>query len=82
MTSLQLTTDQFHLRPVMVWFHQGSYAFDSGNEANYGPGYLMDVDVVLVTLNYRLDVFGECLKAPSPRGGASADAVALLMQAS
>jgi len=39
-----------------VFIHGG--AFGAGSSYEYGPSYLMQQDVVLVTLNYRLGVFG------------------------
>lgn len=53
---------QFHLpvdlMPVMVWFHGGGYV--RGGSSQFGPQFLMREghDVVLVTVNYRLGVFG------------------------
>ena len=44
--------------PVMVFIHGGSYVRGSGDDRFYGPDYLMDEDIVLVTINYRLGVFG------------------------
>ncbi len=51
-------------RPVMVWIHGGGWSVGSGNGQTdlYGPGYLMDRDIVLVTVNYRLGPLG---KSPS-----------------
>ena len=48
------------LKPVMVWIHGGAFVTGSGNGESdfFGPGYIMDRDVVMVTLNYRLGVFG------------------------
>jgi len=48
------------LKPVMVWIHGGGFISGSGNgESNlYGPNYIMDRDVVLVTINYRLGALG------------------------
>jgi len=43
-------------RPVVVWIHGGS--FIRGSAAEYDPDYLLDQDVVLVTLQYRLGMFG------------------------
>ncbi|XP_037092210.1 esterase E4-like [Pollicipes pollicipes] len=43
---------------VMVWIHGGAFLFGSGNPDQYGPGYFMDENVVLVTLNYRLGALG------------------------
>ncbi|CAG7815080.1 unnamed protein product [Allacma fusca] len=42
--------------PVIVWIHGGFYNFGSGGE--YGPAYLLEKNVVLVTINYRLGVLG------------------------
>lgn len=43
-------------KPVIVFIHGG--AFESGSAIEHGPEYLMERDVVLVTVNYRLGVFG------------------------
>ena len=45
-------------RPVMVWIHGGGFIIGSGDAAWYGPDYIVQKDVVLVTLNYRLGVLG------------------------
>ncbi|WP_216216799.1 carboxylesterase/lipase family protein [Amycolatopsis aidingensis] len=42
--------------PVMVWIHGGG--FTQGNGSMYGGAALARRDVVLVTINYRLGVFG------------------------
>ena len=42
----------------MVFIHGGMFISGSGDDHYYGPSYLMDEDIVLVTLNYRLGVFG------------------------
>jgi len=44
--------------PVMVFFHGGGYFAGSGSPGIYGPEYLMDHGVILVTVNYRLGPFG------------------------
>ncbi|GLG95970.1 Carboxylic ester hydrolase [Gryllus bimaculatus] len=46
------------LKPVMVWIHGGGFTHGSGNPDIYGPDYLVDRDVVLVTINYRVGVLG------------------------
>ncbi|KAF2893773.1 hypothetical protein ILUMI_12402 [Ignelater luminosus] len=46
------------LLPVMVFIHQGGFFGGTGNSDYLGPHYFMDKDVVLVTFNYRLAVFG------------------------
>ncbi|XP_063621703.1 esterase FE4-like, partial [Cydia splendana] len=54
---LNVFTKSLHCRtPVMVYIHGGSYISGSGNE--FGPKFLVKQDVVLVTLNYRLEVLG------------------------
>ena len=46
--------------PVMVWIHGGGWSLGSGNFETdvYGPHYILDRDVVLVTINYRLGPMG------------------------
>lgn len=44
--------------PVMVFIHGGGFMFGDGNAVSYGPHYLVQHDVVLVTINYRLEVLG------------------------
>ncbi|XP_029165263.1 esterase E4-like [Nylanderia fulva] len=45
-------------RAVMVSIHAGGFYMGSGNASFYGPDYIVQKDVVLVTLNYRLGVLG------------------------
>ncbi|XP_059061377.1 juvenile hormone esterase-like [Achroia grisella] len=44
--------------PVMVFIHGGALMSGSGNSDAYGPDFLLQHDVILVTLNYRLEVLG------------------------
>lgn len=44
--------------PVFVWIHGGGFVFGSGSTELYGPDYLVEKDVVVVTINYRLNIFG------------------------
>jgi para-nitrobenzyl esterase len=44
--------------PVMVWIHGGGYSNGSGNIARLNSPAFARQGVVLVTLNYRLSVFG------------------------
>lgn len=44
--------------PVMVWIHGGAFLMGSGNSDFYLPVHLIEEDVVVVTLNYRLGIFG------------------------
>ena len=46
-------------RPVMVWLHGGGFSSGSGNNVGYQGGNLsQNGDVVVVTVNYRLNLFG------------------------
>ena len=46
-------------RPVMVWFHGGGYNYGSGSWPAYdGHNLASRHDVVLVTVNHRLNAFG------------------------
>ncbi|CAG9795463.1 unnamed protein product [Diatraea saccharalis] len=46
------------LRPVMVFIHGGGFRDGSGSPFIYGPEYLVKLDVILVTFNYRLEILG------------------------
>jgi carboxylesterase type B len=43
---------------VMVWIHGGGWFNGSGGTLMYGPQYLLDRDIILVTINYRLGTLG------------------------
>lgn len=45
-------------RPVMVYIHPGGFYSFSGQSSWWGPQYIMDKDIVLVTINYRLGSLG------------------------
>ncbi|XP_017962236.2 acetylcholinesterase [Drosophila navojoa] len=51
--------------PVMVWIHGGGFWFGSGNRDYYFPAQLMQEEVIVVTLNYRLGALG-FLSLPEP----------------
>lgn len=59
-------------QPVMVWIHGGGHHFGSGDFSTYQHNSLAEKGVVLVTINYRLGVFGymahPALSADDPRG--------------
>lgn len=59
-------------QPVMVWIHGGGHQFGSSDFSYYQANGLVEKDVVLVTINYRLGVFGymahPALSADSPHG--------------
>lgn len=44
--------------PVMIWFHGGGWLTGAGHSAFYGPKFLLDHDVILVTINFRLGPLG------------------------
>ena len=46
------------LLPVMVWFHGGANAGGSASSPLYKDGTLVQHGIVLVTVNYRLSIFG------------------------
>lgn len=46
-------------RPVLVWIHGGAFLFGSGSSPWYdGTAFAKHGDVVVVTINYRMNVFG------------------------
>jgi len=48
-----------HKRPVMVWFHGGGFSTGSGSSPVYdGTNLARKGDVVVVTVNHRLNIFG------------------------
>ncbi|XP_051159978.1 juvenile hormone esterase-like [Leptopilina boulardi] len=53
-------------RPVIIFIHPGGFYSYSGQSDQFGPEYLLDRDVVLVTINYRLGSLG-FLSAAHPR---------------
>ncbi|KAG6454576.1 esterase E4 isoform X1 [Manduca sexta] len=57
--------------PVLFWVHGGGYRWGSGNSNLYGPDYLVEKDVVVVTINYRCGPLGFlCLNTPEVSGNA------------
>lgn len=42
----------------MVFIHGGSFLEGSSRTELYGPEFLMTEDIVLVTVNYRLNILG------------------------
>lgn len=59
--------------PVLVWIHGGGFIFGSGSTLLYGPEYLIEKDVIVVTFNYRLNIFG-FLSLKDPKVGVSGNA--------
>ena len=58
-------------RPVMVWLHGGGFAYGSGGWPMYDGTSLARQDVVVVTVNHRLNVFGY-LHLPEVEGSGNA----------
>ncbi|XP_039749174.1 juvenile hormone esterase-like [Pararge aegeria] len=59
------------LLSVIVFIHGGGFMYGSGNDDNYGCDHLVDQNVVVVTMNYRLDVPGFlCLDTKEVPGNA------------
>ena len=52
--------------PVMVWFHGGAYVTGSGESAKYDAEPLAHEGVVVVSVSYRLGVFGYLHGQPGP----------------
>jgi len=44
--------------PVMVWIHGGGYTMSSGSLVGYDGEHLAGKGVIVVTINYRLGIFG------------------------
>lgn len=44
--------------PVFVFLHGGGFIFGGASEAEYGPEYLVQQGIVVVTVQYRLGAFG------------------------
>lgn len=55
-------------RPVMVWLHGGAFKAGSGNFPLTGPDFLINEDVVVVTINYRLGALGFLCVNENARG--------------
>ncbi|KAF5285157.1 hypothetical protein FQR65_LT13354 [Abscondita terminalis] len=46
------------LLPVIVFIHGGAFVMGNANPSMFGPDILLDKDIILVTLNYRLGALG------------------------
>ncbi|XP_035449631.1 juvenile hormone esterase isoform X2 [Spodoptera frugiperda] len=44
--------------PILVFIHGGGFGFGSGDADLHGPEYLVSKKVIVITFNYRLNVFG------------------------
>lgn len=45
-------------KPVIIFIHGGAFTFGSGSIEVHSPDYIIDNDVIFVSFNYRLHVFG------------------------
>ena len=54
------TDDKTEKKPVMVWIHGGAYVVGSGSQAAYSGANLVQrqSDIIMVNLNYRLNMYG------------------------
>ena len=65
--------------PVMVWLHGGGYSYGSGGVPLYDGSELAGQgDVVVVTINHRLNVFGFCFLDTSDERFASSGNASML----
>ena len=46
------------LLPVLVFIHGGSWQAGSAKDTSYSPIYLMDQDIVVVAIQYRIGALG------------------------
>jgi carboxylesterase type B len=56
---LKFQTDKTKKLPVVVYIHGGFFLW--GSSASHTPGYLLEHDVVMVSIQYRLGPLGEWL---------------------
>ena len=42
----------------MVWIHGGGFKMGSAGSTLYGPDHLLEEDVVIVAIGYRLGILG------------------------
>uniref|UniRef100_A0A2A4JU91 Carboxylic ester hydrolase n=1 Tax=Heliothis virescens TaxID=7102 RepID=A0A2A4JU91_HELVI len=58
-----------NLLPVMVWIHGGQFSKGSADSGGISPKFLVDKDVIVVGINYRLGAYGfMCLDHPEVPG--------------
>ncbi|KPJ19760.1 Bile salt-activated lipase [Papilio machaon] len=55
--------------PVIFWIHGGIFVHGNGGRTQFGAKYLVKKDVILVTINYRVGLYGfMCLDTPEVPG--------------
>lgn len=47
---------------VMMFIHGGAFNYNCGSVNEHSPDYLIDENVIVVMINYRLNVLGDCSK--------------------
>ncbi|MBQ8491820.1 MAG: carboxylesterase family protein [Acidaminococcaceae bacterium] len=54
------TDDKTEKKPVMVWIHGGAYVTGSGSQISYSGANLVQKhsDIIMVNINYRLNMYG------------------------
>lgn len=58
-----------NLLPVVVWIHGGFLQRGGFSRQTYGPKFLVKHDIILITINYRVGVYGfMCLDTPEIPG--------------
>lgn len=63
----------------MVWLHGGAFKTGSGNFPVTGPEYIIEEDVILVTINYRLGALGFlCVNKDAPGNAGIQDQILAL----
>ncbi|XP_014217874.1 venom carboxylesterase-6-like, partial [Copidosoma floridanum] len=45
-------------KPVIVWIHGGAFTTGNGKSTFYGPDFLIETNVIVVSIQYRLGPFG------------------------
>lgn len=53
-----MDSNDTQLRPVMVWIYGGGFSSGSNSPDTYGSDFLIEEDVVVVAMNYRLGALG------------------------
>ncbi|KAL1914820.1 uncharacterized protein VTP21DRAFT_7912 [Calcarisporiella thermophila] len=62
-------SEEKKLRPVMFWIHGGGFFMDGSSDAVFdGSRYASREDIVVVSINYRLGLFGFLNMGKDPRG--------------
>lgn len=46
------------MKPVLIYIHGGAWKFGDSTDRFYGPDFLLSQDNVVVTIQYRLGMFG------------------------